>query len=228
MIAYNEEELLENAVTKYYNEIYLNSPEGSEFILYLDGCKDNTPKIAKRLAERLELNVIDCKENKGYFYAMKSALSNAKNDFVFYSDCSGKHDPSDFWGLAEKIDSYDIVNGFRSLRTDTSYRKNLSASHRSFISFFFGIPLNDYNTGFKLVRKKVLDEVLESINKLTITFSTELLIRSYKKGFKITSAPVNFIHIDGRKDFFANPRIFKIVFVELLGYIRLKFELLRK
>jgi glycosyltransferase AglD len=227
MVAYNEERHIERVIREYHSNVFTKAPAGSEFIVYLDGSADSTPSIVKSLSNSLmNLKVIDCKENKGYFGAVKTALSHAKNDLIFFSDSSGKHAAADFWNMLPKTDEYDIVTGLRSSRGDTRYRQILSFCQRLFVSCLFMMPLYDFNTGFKLIRKKVLDDLLKECSTLPVTFSTELVIRAHKKGYKIVNSPVCFKHRGGPEKQFAPQKLPKILSTQLIAYLKLRLELL--
>jgi len=227
MVAYNEADRIERVIREYYNDVFKLLPEGSEFIIYLDGPTDKTSAIVNGLAQELNLKVIDCPDNKGYFQAVKNALGQAKNENIFFSDSSGKLLAKDFWQLIKKIDDYDIVTGLRTKRTDPLHRRIMSLIGRLFISSLFFMPLYDYNTGFKLIKKNVLDSVLNECHTLPISFSNELIIRAYKKGFKICNVPISFQH-RGKKDItFAVPKLPKIITIEFGGLIKLRLELLK-
>ncbi|MBU0761732.1 MAG: glycosyltransferase family 2 protein [Candidatus Altiarchaeota archaeon] len=226
MVAYTEVDIIEKVLRHYHDEIFMRAPRGSEFIVYLDGSNDGTAEVVAGLKKEFNLTVIDCKVNKGYFIAAKTALSNARNEIVFFSDSSGKHNPQDFWVLAELIDDFDVVNGLRIGRTDIFYRRLLSFFHRFFVSILFMMPLHDYNSGFKLIRKKVLDDVLPECSTLPVTFSTEFLIRAYAKGYKIADAPVSFSHRNTEERQFTLKKIPSVLWRQIKAYAKLRLELI--
>ena len=56
----------------------------------------------------------------------------------------------------------------------------------------YRLPIHDFNTGFKLINRKIIDNVLLDCKYMKQSFSSELLIRSIKKGYKVKSVPVTF------------------------------------
>lgn len=226
MAAYNEQGVIEKLIKDYYSKIFLKLEKGSEFIVYLDKPTDDTLKIVKDLSKKLKLKVIEGGKNLGYAGAMKKALGEAKNSLVFYSDTSGKHRAEDFWRLIPLIKSNDIVTGLRKPRTDPFIRQTTSLIQRIIVSILFLIPPYDYNTGYKILRKKVLNELLNKCIYMNESFSSELLIRAYKKDYKIVQVPVEFKDRTADKATATNiKKLPKIIKNSLLGYFKLFFEI---
>ncbi|OGX06604.1 MAG: hypothetical protein A2Z88_04955 [Omnitrophica WOR_2 bacterium GWA2_47_8] len=226
MITYNEEDHIEGLIREFYREIYLNAPKGSEYIIYLDRPTDSTPKIVRALAKKLKLKVIEGKENLGYAKSTTKALLATKNDVVFYADSSGKHNAKDFWKLAKYEENYDIVTGLRYPRFDPRIRRVTAIAQRLIICTLFLIPFYDFNTGYKLLHRNIIRDVLLDCKYMKQSFSSELLIRAYKKGFTIGSVPVNFCD---RKEKGTGTRykdLPPIIWGSLKGFIRLRLELL--
>jgi glycosyltransferase involved in cell wall biosynthesis len=228
MIAYNEESNIQKVMKEYSQEILKKLPKGSEYLLYLDKPSDKTPQLARKVATKLGIKVIEGKKNLGYAEAMKVVLKKAKNEGVFFSDSSGKHQAQDFWKLLPYIEYYDIVTGDRQQRTDPFIRRVITQLQRLLVVTLFQVPFHDYNTGFKLLKKKVLDSTLTECKFTKQSFSTELLVRSYKKGFSIVSAPVIF---RARKDESSGTnfkQLPSIIAANARGLFLLKLELIRK
>ena len=193
MLAYNEALTIEKIVSEYYSDILLKLPQGSEFILYLDKPTDATPKIAVKLKKKLpKLSVFLAEKNLGYAKAMRAALAQTKNDLIFYSDASGKHQAKDFWQLLSKIKQADIVTGQRSNRSDPFVRQSVSFCSQLLTVSLFQTPFFDYNAGFKLMRRDIITLIVPQIRYTKQSFSTELIVRSLKKGFRVIAVPVLF------------------------------------
>jgi glycosyltransferase involved in cell wall biosynthesis len=224
MVSYNEQDHIEKTVREYYEEIFVRLPKGSEFIIYLDAPTDETPSVINRLSKELDIKPIYAKKNLGYAGAMTTALLSTKSKIIFYSDSSGKHKANDFWKLLPFISHYDIVTGLRKPRTDPYIRQFVTMGQRVLISSMFLMPLYDFNTGFKLLKREVIDSVLPECKYMNQSFSSEFLIRAYKRGFKIKNVPVIFIGREKR----GGTRIGnlpRIISRSFRGYLRLFYEL---
>ena len=192
MIAYNESKNIVKVLTDYCDDIYLLLPPRSEFIIYLDKPSDKTPQIVNRISKKIKIKVISGDKNLGYAKAMKIALLRAKNDIVFYSDSSGKHSAKDFWKLLPHIKKFDIVTGCRSNRSDPFVRRVITVLQQLLVVTLFRVPFYDYNTGFKIVKKKILIDVLPECRHAKQSFSTELCVRALHKKASIANIPVSF------------------------------------
>lgn len=225
MVGYNEAKTIQEVLTEYYRDVYKKLPKGSEFIFYADKPTDGTSEIIAKLAKKYRIKLIVGKKNLGYAGAMKSALARAKNDLIFYSDSSGKHRASDFWSLLPFSVQYDIVTGDRQNRTDPYIRQLVTMIARMLVVVFFGLPFHDYNTGFKLVHKKVLTRCLKKCRYAKQSFSTELLVRAHRQGFSIVDVPVSFTDrkTSGQGTNYA--QLPKIVFAQTKALLLLRSEL---
>ncbi|HLC65822.1 MAG TPA: glycosyltransferase family 2 protein [Candidatus Nanoarchaeia archaeon] len=225
MIAYNEQHSIGEVLREYCGEVFSKLPEGSEFIVYLDSPTDSTPEIVGNIAKEMQLRIIEGEKNLGYSGAMKAAISMARNDVIFYSDSSGKHIAGDFWKLYGLEGKYDIVTGLRMDRKDPLLRRIVTFGQRVIISALFFIPLYDFNTGFKIIHKNIAEKVLPECRYMKQSFSSELLIRAYKKGFTIKNVPVTF----GTRQYKGSGTQYSnlpgIIFRSLKGFIMLRIEM---
>jgi glycosyltransferase involved in cell wall biosynthesis len=226
LLAYNEQQVIEKVIREYYNKIFEKLPAGSELIVYLDKPTDGTAPIARKLEKELNIRVVEGEENLGYAGAMKSALKQAKNEIIFFSDANGKHRADDFWTLIPMIKSADIVTGLRKPRYDPLIRRFISFMQRVITSLLFWVPFLDYNTGYKIVKKSVLDDVLDECKYMKQSFSSELLLRAYYKKYKIVQGRVEFKDREADKATATNfKKLPKIIWRSLMGYVKLFFEL---
>jgi len=222
---YNEAEIIEEVIRGYYNEIIRKYPN-SEFIIAEDGSDDGTKKILTELSKEIPMRLVMGPERKGYLHGVRDALLLAKNEIVFFSDSDGQHDPRDFWKLLKKIENHDLVCGMRVKRHDPLSRKILTRFYNRLIWFYFGIYMMDTNCGFKMMRKNVVDEVVKHIKHIKFGFSTELIIRTYITGYKISAVPISHIKREhGVATQFTFGRIPGVMHRQISGLRALKKEL---
>lgn len=188
MLVHNEEDVIENTIREYYKEVIKKIP-GSEFILAEDGSTDNTKAILKRLNEELPLRIVSGNERKGYTKAMLNGLQLAQNDIIFFSDSDGQHDPKDFWLLYKCIEDFDIVSGQKSHRKDGWLRVFVSWGMNLVLSLVFGVKLKDANSGFKLIKKHVVEKLKDEKFLMRLA-SAEFMIRTINHGCKIKEVKV--------------------------------------
>ncbi len=197
MLVYNEAGTIEKAVREYYGRVVEKVP-GSEFIIAEDGSTDGTKEILLRLAKDIPLKLVQGKDRRGYAPAFRNALSLPRNDIIFLSDSGGKNDPSDFWKLYERIDAADMVIGLRSGRQDSWFRKILTWGYNQIVNFYFGSAFKDIDSGFRLVKKKAVQEVLKQRWIFPELISSEFTLRIWAKGFKIREFPVTYRSREGQ------------------------------
>jgi len=218
MMAYNEEGVIEQTIEDYYREITSKIPN-SEFIIAEDGSTDNTRKILKRLKRKYRLTLLLGKERKGYAKAMYDALKSAKKPIVFFTDSDGQHDPKDFWRLVKHIKKYDIVSGQKKHRQDGLLRVWVSYFMNLFLSFVIGKRLKDANSGFKIMKKEVVDSLDKDFTM--ILASVEFMKNAVKNGFTVKEIPVShFERVYGDSRGIPTSRIPKIIIDTLWGFIK--------
>ncbi len=223
---YNEAEIIEKIVSEFHRDIVQKGKERNvdvEFIIVEDGSTDGTKEILAKLKKKYNLKLYMGDERRGYHGALKHALKISRNDIVFFSDSDGQHAPSNFWNLYEYIKDYDIVSGYRVVRTDPFHRIILSRLYNISLFPLFGTFLKDSNCGFKLIKKKVIDDVLNDVRYIKFGFSTEFLVLAKRRGYKVLEVPVE--HRErktGRATQFELKRLPKAIVLQILGLLRVK------
>ncbi len=221
MPVYNEAEIIEKIISETYEKVVKRG--NFEFIVVEDGSNDGTKEILKKLGKKYNLRLFMDSGRRGYHGALKYALTIPKNEVIFFSDSDGQHDPSNFWDLYKYVDDYDIISGFRVIRTDPFHRIVLSRIYNFSLLPLFGTFFRDSNCGFKIIKKRVIDDVLGDVKYIKFGFSTEFLVLAKKKGYKILEVPVT--HRErktGRATQFEIRRLPKAIILQILGMIRLK------
>lgn len=229
---HNEAPIIRKVVTGFYTEI-ISEFKDSELIVAEDGSTDGTKEILLALSKKLpKMTLVLGEKKKGYMMAARDALLISRGKLILFSDSDGQHDPRDFWRLHPAIlrdNGVGIVNGARFERRDSLHRRIFSFAHNSMVSVLFGLPRFDFNSGFKLMRREVVNSVVGDIRHLKYGFSTELLIRAANAGFGIVEVRVNHRergNVQGRGAQFAPLKLPGAIKSEMLGMLELKRELL--
>ncbi|MBR9699976.1 glycosyltransferase family 2 protein [Candidatus Woesearchaeota archaeon] len=225
MVAYTEQDHIRKVITEYYHDVFKRLPKGSEFIVYLDCPPDGTPEIVFDMAKHLDIKPMKGKRNLGYAGAMTTALKATKNDIIFYSDSSGKHHAKDFWDMLQYEKRYDIITGLRKSEKNPFIRRFVTFGQRLLVSMLFNIPPYDFNTGFKIIHKNIIDKVLPDVRYMKQSFSSELLIRALKKGYTVKDVPVFFGKREGKNTGTKIKDLFMIVKKSFKGFLKLRKEL---
>ncbi|GAG22727.1 unnamed protein product, partial [marine sediment metagenome] len=220
---FNEEDVIETTIKNYFNE--LKGKIEFEMIVAEDGSTDNTKKIIKKLEKKFPIKAYMSNKRKGYQKAVIDALKHPKNEWIFLVDSDYQFNPKDFWKLLPHINKYDIILGIKAKRKDPLYRIILSKGFNFLLRLFFKVPYVDMDTGFRLINKKVLDETMDQIHCLKY-FTSELVIRSHFKNFKIKEIPVtHYKRKIGSTNIFSIKSIPRVVLEEMKGLFKLHKEL---
>lgn len=190
--AYNEEANIEGTVKKAA-KITPRVAKRWEIVVVDDGSKDDTPKIAKKLAKKTEgVSVISHKVNRGYGAALKTGFYKTKYDWIAFTDSDGQFDFSEVTNFIKKQreTGADIVVGYYKKRQVSKGKILTSKMWEYLVYFLFGLKVRDIDCGFKLISRKVLDKISKLESERGAFISSEFLIKAKKKGFRIVEIPV--------------------------------------
>ena len=187
---YNEENNVTPLVEHALSVLPLYA-ERFEIILINDGSTDRTKEIAEALAAlHLEVQVIT-QENKGYGGALSAGFNSALYEWIFFSDGDLQFDLNDLEQFVSWADTYNLIIGHRKRRADGKLRVFIAMGLKIWNRIFFGFPtrIKDIDCAFKLINRKVLDDVLPLASAGGMV-STEFLLKAIGKGHLIKQLPV--------------------------------------
>lgn len=90
----------------------------------------------------------------------------------------------------------------------------------------FRISIRDLDTAFRIIKRKVLNAVLDETRILKYSFWTEFTVRAYKKGFRIGQVPV--VHrnrLNGDTQLYKLSKLPSVIISQLIGSLKLVKEL---
>jgi len=182
--SYNERENIEGMIT-YWEEIFTRDGIRGEIVIGEDGSTDGTKEILKDLQTRFDnLVVVDHAVNRGYGYALSSAIAHSKGDYVLTIDSDGQFDAGEYaLLLAEMRKGYDVVTGYRRRKQDRLFRVIADRVLNLIIRVLFRLPLRDTNCALKLFKGNVARSL--TVEARGYPTPTELLIRAQTLGYRI-------------------------------------------
>lgn len=222
--AYNEEANLESTVEKAI-PILSKVAKKFEIIIVDDGSKDNTDKIAAKLAQKYQfINVITHNPNKGYGGAIKSGLYNSKYEWIVFTDSDGQFDFSEVTKFIEKQEETkaDLVIGYYLKRAVSPAVVVTSKLWELLVFFLFGLKVTDTDCGFKMIKKEVINKISKLEAERGPFITSEFLIKAKKAGFKFAEVGVSHYPRLGGK---ATGRSFKVVLSGLSDLLKLRFSI---
>ena len=189
MLVYNEADIIENVIREYYDKVFLKL-EDAEFIVAEDGSTDGTKEILNRLKDELNIRVVSGTERKGYVKAYKDAILLPQKDVIFFTDSSGKHFPEDFWDMFPLVLENDVVSGYKVHRKDPMYRIVMTKVFNWLVNIYFGTHFKDIDSGFKLISREAMLDIIQNSWIYTDLISFEIMARLAYRGYKICEVPV--------------------------------------
>lgn len=182
--AYNERENIENMVT-YWESVFARDGIQGEIVIGEDGSTDGTKDILRELQGKLDnLLVVDHAVNRGYGYALSSAIARSTGDYVLTIDSDGQFDAGEYTLLLAEMDKgYDVVTGYRRGKRDVLLRVVADRVLNWIIRFLFRLPLRDTNCALKLFKGDVARRL--TIEARGYPTPTELLVRAQTLGYAV-------------------------------------------
>jgi glycosyltransferase involved in cell wall biosynthesis len=181
-----------------------------EIIVVNDGSSDYTARVLNELQERYpELRVIHHPSNQGYGSALRTGFRAARKDWVFYTDGDSQYNPLELTELVAALrEGVDVVNGYKLSRHDSLIRILVGRAYHYLVRFFFGLHVRDVDCDFRLIPRKVLDEIgLESVSG---AICLELVKKMEDAGCVIAEVPVHhYSRKYGTSQFFVPWRIIR-------------------
>jgi len=215
MPAYNEEDSIAqtiDGVVKVLRELKLEW----ELLVINDGSKDKTSEVVKGLEKKYPgVKLVNHEKNEGYGRALKTGFATARYEWVAFIDSDGQFDFAEIKKLLEKTDEADVILGYRLNRADPIQRRVFTWGWKMLALVLLGLNVRDYSCGFKLIKKKAIEEVspIESEEKVT---QIEMLIKLKKKGFKFAEVGVHHFPRTAGVPTGANWSVVKRSFVDML------------
>ncbi len=220
---YNEAAIIEDTVRNYYDELDGKVP--FELIIAEDGSTDDTKTVVRRLGRTLPIRVYTSDERKGYLNAVKDAVQLAERDWIFLVDSDYQFAAIDFWRLVPKMSTHDIILGMKSPRRDPFYRIILSRGLNLLLRGMFGVPYQDMDTGFRLLRREPIERIAQQVHHFAF-FTAEFVVRAHLAGYKICEVPVpHYSRKAGATNIFFVSKLPLIVLQQLRGIWNLYREL---
>jgi glycosyltransferase involved in cell wall biosynthesis len=189
---YNEEgslsvllqEILKNASALKANETIADF----EVWFVSDGSTDRSEAIITKLAEQSSaIHFIFFRKNFGKAAALQAGFRHCTGDLIITMDADLQDDPSEFTAMIEKIDEgYDLVSGWKKERRDPLEKRVPSKLFNRFTSAVSGVSLHDFNCGFKIYRREVVQNL-----SIYGELHRYIPVMVSRKGFRITEIPVH-------------------------------------
>jgi glycosyltransferase involved in cell wall biosynthesis len=129
-----------------------------EIVVVDDGSTDSSrERLLEAAAREPRLRVIEHGSNRGYGGALRTALSSARGDWVFYTDGDGQYDPGELARLAAVAGpGVDVVQGYKGRRADGPARRLVGWAYKVVARRMFSLSIRDPDCDFRLMRSRLV------------------------------------------------------------------------
>ena len=205
--AYNEESSLEILLKKIDNFMKNNLLE-YKFIICNDGSSDKTLKIIENYMEKMPIEFIHHKFNRGLGETVRDLFERASEicedeDIIIRMDCDNTHEPEVIKNMITKLnEGFDVVIASRFQPNGgqigvEKYRAFVSWIANIFMRIFFPIKgIKEYSCGFRAYRASIIKNAIKfyknnfiQLKGLGFTCTLEKLIKLKILGAKFVEVP---------------------------------------
>jgi len=219
--AYKEEANIAQTVRTLRDELD-QLPYSKEIVVVVDGSPDETAAKAKTV-NCAYLRVLSYTPNRGKGYAIYYGVKHSKGEIVTFFDAGGDFHPDHidrFVKLLEIFDADIVVGSKVHPASKVNYpklRRIFSWGWRMLIRLLFRLDVSDTQTGLKVAKREVIEEVMPRATVKQYAFDLELLVIAKKLGYKrFFEAPVNMEFNDAGGGA-ANIKAVRKMFIDMLA-----------
>jgi phenylacetate-CoA ligase len=185
---YNEMENV-NALVERLRQVFQKRGLNGEIVLVNDASRDETGRLILELAQQYpnEVTAIHHERNRGIAGAWKSGLANSRGKYVCLIDADLQYLPEAVWHLYREMQTSraDVIQGFRStIERLQDSRYLYSKALNILLNACFGMNLRDNKSGFVLMRRETLADILEHRFQYYY-FNTFITIAAKAKGYSV-------------------------------------------
>jgi glycosyltransferase involved in cell wall biosynthesis len=194
--AYREARHIRDNLSRLLTELdLLGTPY--EVIVVSDGNTDATAREAERVVSP-RIKVIEYSRNMGKGYALRCGVAHSSGELVTFIDADMELDPRYIKGFIAVMEGFNcdaVVGSKRHPMSNVHYplaRRFQSLIYQLLIRTLFRVKVRDTQTGLKLFRRQVLEEVVPLLAIKRFAFDLELLVVARLLGYKkVMEAPVD-------------------------------------
>jgi glycosyltransferase involved in cell wall biosynthesis len=222
---YNEEKRLSESLVVLHHYLKKIAHFSWKIVVADNGSTDNTPLVAKQLAEKYDNISYLHIPVKGKGHAIRKAFLESSADVVCYTDVDLSSNLRYLKLLLEGIAcGFDIAIGSRLMQASrikrSPVREILSRAYNLLVKILFFSRFSDAQCGLKAMRIEAAKSIIPLIRNNNWFFDTELLLLAEYNQYRIFEVPVEWV-----EDRRSKVHIVKIVFEYLGNLLRTRFTI---
>ena len=159
-----------------------------EIVVVDDGSTDGSLEWCRKLASMSpHVVLVELRRNFGKATALQAGFQVARGDTIITMDGDLQDDVKEVPHFLEALEAgLDLVSGWKQNRQDPLNKTLPSRFFNAVTAFLTGIPLRDFNCGFKAYRR----EVIQNLN-LYGELHRYIPVLAHAKGFRVGEIPVD-------------------------------------
>jgi glycosyltransferase involved in cell wall biosynthesis len=159
-----------------------------EILFIDDGSRDGSfERIEKIALEDERVRAVQLRRNFGKAAALAVGFREAQGDLIVTLDADLQDDPAEVPKLLNRLeDGFDLVSGWKQARQDPRSKTWPSRLFNRVTGFLTGVRLRDFNSGFKIYRREVVQEI-----RLYGELHRFIPVLAAWRGFRISEVPVH-------------------------------------
>ncbi|MBT8208190.1 MAG: glycosyltransferase [Acidimicrobiia bacterium] len=169
-----------------------------EIIVVDDGSSDTTfSEMERAKREDVALEIARNETNRGKGEALRRGFGLSHGEVIVFLDGDLDLPVEQVPGLVERLaaGSDDVLVGSKSAAMLAGHyptkRRMLSRVFSLVSKVLFRLPVSETQTGLKVMRRPVLEEVFDDVRIVRYAFDLELLVRAKRAGFTLAEVPVD-------------------------------------
>jgi glycosyltransferase involved in cell wall biosynthesis len=158
-----------------------------EILFVDDGSVDGSFEVLLGLQrEDPRIRILRLRRNFGKSAALSAGFKMARGEIIVTLDADLQDQPQEMGKLLAKLDEgYDLVSGWKRERRDCLKKRIASRIFNRVTSLLTGVPLNDINCGYKVYRRRVIEEI-----KVYGEMHRYIPVLASYRGFHVGEVPV--------------------------------------
>lgn len=169
--AYDEEESIDSLLTTI-DKVMEENQYDYKIVFVNDGSRDKTAEALKPYLDKLPIEVVSHKINRGLWETIRDGFERAAEicqpgDMIVRMDCDNTHDPEYIPSMIKKIDEgFDVIIASRFQKGGGSsgvdaYRNFVSKTANLIMKAFFPIRgVREYSCGYRAYRAELVQDAL--------------------------------------------------------------------